>query len=78
MKKYLLATLFAAAFALCGAKVQAQNYIVVDSEKILPSIKKVLFTPRELDGIISNYVFSDEVKALYPRTEFIETKPMDY
>ena len=39
MKKYLLATLFAAAFALCGAKVQAQNYIVVDSEKIFKSIE---------------------------------------
>ena len=59
-------------------KNSVKAYYLVDSEKILPSIKKVLFTPRELDGIISNYVFSDEVKALYPRTEFIETKPMDY
>ena len=50
MKKYLLATLFAVAFALCGAKVQAQNYIVVDSEKIFKSIESYNTAVKELES----------------------------
>lgn len=50
----------------------SESYYLVDSEKVLDSIKKVLFTPKEISGIISDYGVDDSVKKRYPQTKFIQ------
>ena len=54
MKKYLLA-ICVAAMSLCAGKAQAQNYIVVDSEKIFKSIESYNAAVKELDSQAEAY-----------------------
>ena len=59
-------------------KTMAQNsnkvYFVVDHEKVGVSFKMNLFDLSHVDGIITDYKFSDEIKSKYKDTEFIEVK----
>ena len=51
-----------------------ESYYLIDSEKILKNVKKVLFTPDEITGIISDYKYLDKLKNLYPNTKFINAE----
>ena len=55
-------------------KNSSESYYLVDREKILKSIKKVLFTPEDINGIISDYNHLTKIKALYPNTKIIQVK----
>lgn len=57
-------------------KTMAENskevYYMADHDKINVDTTKNIFSLDRVDGVISDYVFSDEVKKKYPRTKFIE------
>jgi DeoR/GlpR family transcriptional regulator of sugar metabolism len=55
-------------------KNSSESYYLVDREKILKSIKKVLFTPEDINGVISDYIHLNKKKALYPNTKFIQVE----
>jgi DeoR family fructose operon transcriptional repressor len=47
------------------------SYFIGDSEKVYDRVSRRLFLPDEISGIISDYPFSDAVRAKYPETEFL-------
>lgn len=49
-----------------------ESYYLVDSEKIVDSVQKVLFTPMEVSGIISDYHIPEHIQARFPDTQFME------
>lgn len=49
-----------------------QSFYLIDSDKVSENIKKVLFTPKDIDVILSDYHFSEAVKKQYAGTSFIE------
>ena len=57
-------------------KVMAKNskevYYMADHEKINVNVTKNIFSLDNVDGVITDYVFSDDVKKKYPHTKFIE------
>ena len=55
-------------------KNSSESYYLVDREKILKSIKKVLFTPEDINGTISDYSHLNRIKSLYPNTKIIQVK----
>ena len=55
-------------------KNSSESYYLVDREKILKSIKKVLFTPEDINGVISDYIHLNKIKALYPNTKIIQVE----
>ena len=47
-------------------------YFVADHEKLDKSFNRNIFTFADIDGVITDCVFSDEVKEKYKNTEFLE------
>lgn len=57
---------------LAMAEHSKKVYVVVDNDKINDNFKENLFDLNSVDGIITDYKFSDEIKQKYKNTEFIE------
>lgn len=55
-------------------KNSTESYYLIDSEKILKNVKKILFTPNEITGIISDYLHLDKIKRLYPIVKIIKVE----
>lgn len=59
-------------------KVMAANskkrYFLTDHEKVNIKVSQNLFDLNEIDAVVTDYVFSDEFKARYKNTKFIEVK----
>ncbi len=55
-------------------KNSTKSYYLVDSEKILKSVKKVLFTSDEINGIISDYIYLEKLEKSYLKTKFIKVE----
>ena len=51
-----------------------ESYYLIDSEKILKNVKKVLFTPDEITGIISDYDNFGKIKTKYPTCKLIKVE----
>lgn len=51
-----------------------ESYYLIDSEKILKKVNKILFTPNQISGIISDYSHLDEIKRLYPSVKIIKVE----
>jgi len=49
-------------------------YYMADHEKIDVRVPINLFTLGDIDGVVTDYIFSDEVKKRYSDTEFFEAK----
>lgn len=56
------------------AKNSDKVYFVVDHEKVGVGFKMNLFDLSHVDGIITDYQFSDEIKSKFKDTKFIEVK----
>ena len=52
-------------------KNSQKTVLLADHEKIKPAPKHIWGTLKDVDMIISDYEFTDEVKQIYPDTEFI-------
>lgn len=50
MRKYLLTTILMTVMVLCGGVAKAQNYVVVDSEKIFKSIESYNTAVKEIES----------------------------
>lgn len=53
-------------------KNSKKSYFLVDHSKINVSTKLNLFTLDNVSGVISDYVFKNEIKQKYKNTKFIE------
>jgi len=57
-------------------RVEAENsdevYCLIDHKKIKPPPKRILFDLSKVDYLITDYIFSDEVKKRFENTRFIE------
>lgn len=56
-------------------KNSKKSVYIADSSKIDFGASRILCNFSQIDVVISDYVFKDEVKANFPNTEFIEIKP---
>ena len=48
-----------------------KSYFLINEDKLFHPFKRSLCDFGEISGVISDYAFSEELKALYPKTDFI-------
>lgn len=58
-------------------KHSAKKIFMIDHKKVDRYRPRVFCDFSQVDTVISDYIFADEVKAKFPNTEFIEIKPFE-